>query len=285
MIIEVDIREKRLIELIESKLNTDSKLKNISIQSKVLHIGDICILNDSLETILVIERKSINDLASSIVDGRYSEQSCRLSHSNTPNHNIVYVIEGRVNDLNTKYTRITHKALYSAMIVLQYFKGFSVFRTMNIDETAEYILRVTDKMMREMKNGKQGYYNNYEETQENRDQISPYIENLQVKMKKQDNITVDNINEIMLCQVPKVSLQTAKVIIQKYGTMYNLMEALKSNPKCLDDIKLETKTGSKRSIQKQAKINIIHYLVDDYREKQTIHVETNTNESNVEKTS
>lgn len=274
MIIEIDIREKRLIELIERKLKEDVKLKHISIKSKALHIGDVCILNDSLETILVIERKSINDLASSIVDGRYSEQSCRLSHSNTPNHNIVYIIEGQVSDLNTKYTRITHKALYSAMIVLQYFKGFSVFRTMNVEETSEYILRITDKMMREMNNGKQGYYDTYEVTQENKDQISPYVESIQVKMKKQDNITVDNINEIMLCQVPKVSMQTAKAIIHKYGTLYKLMEALKSDPKCLDDIKMETKTGTKRSIQKQARTNIIHYLVDDYREKQTIHIET-----------
>lgn len=282
MIIEVDIREKRLIELLETKINTDQKVKNITIQSKALYIGDVCILNDSLETILVIERKSINDLASSIVDGRYSEQSCRLSHSRTPNHNIIYIIEGKISDLNTKYTRITHKALYSAMIVLQYFKGFSVFRTMSVEETSEYVLRITDKMMREMKNGKRGYYNDYKETQENKDQISPYVESIQVKMKKQDNITVDNINEIMLCQVPKVSMQTAKVIIQKYGTLYNLMEALKSDPKCLDDIKLETKTGSKRSIQKQAKTNIIHYLVDDYREKQTIHIETDSNEEEKE---
>lgn len=274
MFIGVDIREKRLIELIEQKHKKDPKLKTIQIHTESLDLGDICIYKDKerKHPILLIERKSINDLASSIVDGRYSEQSCRLSHKDIPNHNIVYIIEGRITDLNQKYTRITQKALYSAMIVLQHFKGFSVFRTMNIEETAEYILRITDKMEREMKVGKRGYYDDYETTTQ--EQISPYVENIQLKTKKQDNITIENINEIMLCQIPKVSLQTAKAIFHKYKSIYELMCALKIDPKCLDDIKMETKSGTKRSIQKQAKTNIIHYLIEDYREKRMIDVDT-----------
>ena len=279
MFVGVDIREKRLIELLEQKHAKDPKLKTIQIHTEPLDLGDICIYKDEARKypILLIERKSINDLASSIVDGRYSEQSCRLSHKDIPNHNIVYVIEGRIADLNQKYTRITHKALYSAMIVLQHFKGFSVFRTMNIEETAEYILRITDKMERETKAGKIGYYDTYE-TKPN-EQISPYVENIQLKTKKQDNITIENINEIMLCQIPKVSLQTAKAILHKYKTIYDLMCAMKLDPKCLDDIKMETKSGAKRSIQKQAKNNIVHYLIDDYREKRLIDVDTDSTAS------
>ena len=46
--------------------------------------------------IILIERKSLNDLESSIKDGRYSEQSIRLNSSEIHNHNIYYLIEGNI---------------------------------------------------------------------------------------------------------------------------------------------------------------------------------------------
>ena len=39
-------------------------------------------------------KKTVNDLLSSIVDGRYKEQSLRLDNYNLHNHNIIYLIEG-----------------------------------------------------------------------------------------------------------------------------------------------------------------------------------------------
>ena len=51
--------------------------------------------------LLIIERKSLNDLASSIKDGRYAEQSFRLSNIEHHNHNIVYLIEGDRGTYNT----------------------------------------------------------------------------------------------------------------------------------------------------------------------------------------
>lgn len=54
-------------------------------------------MNESDETLLIFERKSISDLLASLKDGRYEEQSYRLSGSNTNNHNIIYIIEGDPN--------------------------------------------------------------------------------------------------------------------------------------------------------------------------------------------
>ena len=45
-------------------------------------------MNTEKEEKLVIERKSINDLLSSIKDGRYAEQSYRLNGLPNHNHNI-----------------------------------------------------------------------------------------------------------------------------------------------------------------------------------------------------
>jgi len=44
-----------------------------SFKIEPLHLGDVLISDK-----IIIERKQWNDLASSIIDGRYSEQSARL---------------------------------------------------------------------------------------------------------------------------------------------------------------------------------------------------------------
>jgi len=100
--------------------------------------------------IILFERKTLNDLAASIRDGRYKEQSFRLNqYCELENHNVIYIIEGDM----AKYTDkvkganpITKKALYSAMFSMMYLKGFSVFRTANIRETADLILYFAGKL-------------------------------------------------------------------------------------------------------------------------------------------
>jgi 5'-3' exonuclease len=47
-----------------------------------------------------------------------------------------------------------------------------------------------------------------------------------VKKVKKDNITKDNISEIMLCQVPGVSSQTAHAIFDKFKNINNLLKSI-----------------------------------------------------------
>ena len=107
-----------------------SKLYKIKIEQ--LHIGDIVIEDDSGKTILIFERKTLNDLAASIKDGRYNEQSFRLNKEQIHNHNIIYIIEGDIERYNEKRTHISKKTLISTMFSLLYYKGFSVYRTNTI---------------------------------------------------------------------------------------------------------------------------------------------------------
>ena len=46
------------------------------------------------------------------------------------------------------------KHLYSALITLNYFKGFSVIRTKNINETCELIVNYADKLEKRVKERK-----------------------------------------------------------------------------------------------------------------------------------
>jgi hypothetical protein len=152
----IDDREHSLYEKCESILASLSK-PSLSILSKeVLQLGDILIKTDDNKPVLLIERKSFSDLLASIKDGRYEEQSYRLTHSSGfPGHSIIYVLEGMFSQLKNPAEK---KIIYSAMTSLHMFKGFSVFRTTSIQETAEWIISMADKIDREFSNGRIPYY-------------------------------------------------------------------------------------------------------------------------------
>lgn len=240
MKIKLDNREHQLAILL------NQNAVNIPIEVTTLTIGDIIICDDEDNEILLIERKSVSDLASSITDGRYSEQSFRLDACQHHNHNIVYLIEGSIANYRG-YSRINSKTLYSALFTLNYYKGFSVLRTTNISETCEMIIRIADKLNREK--NKQGYYNGNIPKCEYTDVI---------KKEKKSNITKDNIQEIMLCQIPGISVQSARAILKKY----DIKTLMTSVPEELDfsDIVLTSKDGKARKISKNAIEHIKKYL-------------------------
>ena len=60
--------------------------------------------------------------------------------------NIVYLIEGRIDTFNSRYSRITPTALYTSLTTINYFKGFSVWRSLSIHETAVMIIRSASKI-------------------------------------------------------------------------------------------------------------------------------------------
>ena len=131
---------------------------------------------------LIIERKTINDLLASVKDGRYDEQSCRLSGHEIPNHNIIYLIEGGI--IPTHFNRAL---LFSSMFSLGYYKGFSVFRTMSVEETAFFITNTVQKMDKENAKGREAYSS---------EKTTDYIST--IKKVKSDNINPTNINAVSI---------------------------------------------------------------------------------------
>lgn len=230
----VDYREKDLIARLESlgaKLSTGN-----------LPVGDVWIADDACvempdgeQTRLIIERKTVSDLASSFNDGRYEDQSFRLNDCAVANHNIVYLLEGRVRST----PRVKSSAIYGACVSLAYYKGFSVYRTCGVDETAEYLAVLDDKIRRDTAKGRAPY---------SPSEIAPAYE---ASMRKKKTYTVDCVGESMLCQVPGVSAVLAKALLEKYGSLRNIANA------CEDEL-LETTFGAKsRRISKTAAKNVI----------------------------
>ena len=81
-----------------------------------------------------------------------------------------------------------------------------------------------------------------------------------VKKVKKENVTPENIGEIVLCQIPGISAITAIAIMKKFSTFPNLMKELQSNQACLDDVTYETK-GKIRKISKPSVENIKKYFL------------------------
>ena len=261
----VDYREKKLIKLLNAFLN-QFNLDNIEIITRILDIGDFIVCDDNENEKLIIERKSLNDLASSIKDGRYIEQSMRLSNSSLHNHNIIYLIEGNLSTWTNRY-KVQANTLHSAIFSLSYYKGFSVHKTNDMTETAEYILRVCDKLNRSQK--KVPYYSDGEKN-DNKKIPDNYVS--VIKKVKKDNITPENISEIILSQIPGISAKTSQVIVNHFGSLYQLLDALNKNPKCMDDICFITDKGTKRKISKTAIRNISQYLL--YQKSNIIKINT-----------
>ena len=138
------------------------------------------------------------------------------------------------------------------MFCLNYYKGFSVIRTISLKESAEIILNMADKLKRS--DGKVSFYCDL-----SNNNVKKYCD--VVKREKKANINRDNIGIIMLAQIPKVSSATAKVIMNKYNNLSNLLNALQKDSKCLDNLKLTTKKGNERRISKSAVKNIIEFLL------------------------
>jgi ERCC4-type nuclease len=265
----------------------------IQISKKVLTLGDILLQkNEDNEKIeYLFERKSLSDLVASIKDGRYEEQSYRLIHaSNVPPSRIMYLIEGMFSQIRNPQEK---KMIYSGMTSLSAFKGFQVLRTCSLTETAEFLLHFSDKILRDQKKGKvlfssssisssplsissveknedngetpenqkvvEGELQEKTSSNPNPDQNPNNPENYctVVKKVKKENVTKENMGEILLCQIPGISAQTAMAIMEfSKHSFLQLLEVLKTDPKSLENIKINKKRISKSAIEK-----MIHFLL------------------------
>jgi ERCC4-type nuclease len=293
MLIKIDIRETELFHKCKATIESVAKFQDIQLVTEVLPLGDM-IINDGTNDCVIIERKTLTDLAASIKDGRYEEQSYRLNGLSHPNHNIVYLIEGDMTRFNTFKERIDKQTLYSAMFSILYFKGFSVMRSNTIDETAMIACNMTYKLVGGLKAGKKPYYKNKGEEKEKErkekeqkeekvivegeegDEEKEVIEEegckeddnknnekmycSVVKKVKKENITPENIGEIMLCQIPGVSSTSALAILAQYKTLPNLIQSLKENEHCLNNICMTDANGKNRKISKTAIATIVKFL-------------------------
>lgn len=278
MIVKIDTRERDLIKKCQDLLVAVPAFKDLKIEVCTLPLGDIIINNGQIDNIIV-ERKSLSDLAASIKDGRYDEQSYRLNGLPHHNHNIVYLIEGDLAKFNSFKERIDKQTIYSAMFSINYYKGFSLMRSTSMDETAFIVCNMAYKIGKDI--NKAPYFSDISTTltpvSVNPDLEPGHLEQepLQqpvqqqsqskdycsvIKKVKKDNITEENIGEIMLCQIPGISSVTALTIMEKYKYLPNLVKCIQDDPECLNGISTTDANGKSRKISKTTIATIVKYL-------------------------
>jgi ERCC4-type nuclease len=278
MILKIDIRETALIQLCQQNVSQNKQYEGIEIRTEALPIGDVIICDENKEYI-IIERKTLVDLSSSITDGRYEEQSYRLNGLPHHNHNIIYLIEGEMNSfvMKSRKSKIDNSMLYSAMFSINYYKGFSLMRSSSIAETATILCNMCSKLKRDMTKGRLPYYRNLEpenveqngentgEQSEENSEEKTDVDNSKnycnvIKKNKKENITKENIGEIMLCQIPGISSTIAIAIMKNYNSFYDLINNVNNNPNCLDNLCTTDKNGKQRKISKTAISSIVEFL-------------------------
>lgn len=256
MSLVIDCRETRLIEEINKLKAKFSDFNNIEINIQQLDIGDIIFRNKD-QDIFIMERKNVADLIASIKDGRYEEQSLRLANCNVHKHNVSYLIEGKmVLDHNI------NKLLFSSLFSILYYKGFSVIRTFDVQESAFVILQTFCKLSKDWL--KPSYYNLTTNTNTDTNEVENSVNANKsygevIKKTKKDNISTNNIGAIMLSQIPGVSYNIADIVITKFGSIHQLCIAIKEDPGCLNDLCYTNSKGDKRKVNKTSIKNMIEF--------------------------
>jgi ERCC4-type nuclease len=145
ILITIDARETAMYnDIIDRDL--DNYKERVQINSENLLLGDIHITYENITHIF--ERKTLQDLQASILDGRYKEQKARLL-STTPQKYITYIIEGD-NILSPNSYSKNKSMIQSAYLHTLFRDNIRILYTKNIEETTTLIL-LKDSVSRKLR--------------------------------------------------------------------------------------------------------------------------------------
>ena len=209
----IDNREHELAEKLQS---------THTILIEQLDVGDILFRQDG-NIILVIERKTVNDLKASICDGRGREQKARLLGS-IPKHRIMYLIEGSLDKpLTSKVSGLPVSTLIGSLVNTQLRDGIKVYKTSSMEESAEFLRKLFDKLSSDG--------DKYFCDEEKKSSSSEYAATL--KKSKKANMTPEVWFIAHLSLIPQVTEKIASVIAEKYPTVKDLILEYERTPEHL----------------------------------------------------
>ncbi len=191
----MDARERSLIQVLGKE-----------IEVRTLEVGDIlCEYEDG--SFWIAERKTADDLAASIHDGRWKEQKDRLLKSGG---RVIYIIEG---DLRS--ARFSFQSLMGACVNAAIQEDLLIFRTWDIEETKQLVQQLLKKFPSAS--------------------TAPRarLAGLTSKRKKDNEQETIWIRQLMC--VPMVSESIARAILKHFGTIHDLQQPLK-DPKAFPDV-------------------------------------------------
>lgn len=202
--IKLDIRERELIPYFKNN-------ENIIFEESTLDIGDIHFYNND-ELLIIVERKSLSDLSSSITDGRYKEQKQRLLYAVNTGVRKIYFIEG--DDMNSFHLNIS---IFNSLMLSTVIRDkIMIYRTTNIEDTYNNLKKIYENLPKWIN--------------ENWDVgVSESIEYSGIKLKKKENVTQNIAFKAMISVIPGLSNSIATVLSEKYHNIENMINSIKED--------------------------------------------------------
>lgn len=230
-------------------------VENISTQFKIkidvrrLLVGDAIwiarnkIIGTEYVLDLIVERKNVEDLQSSIRDNRYRDQKLRLLRCGLKK--LIYVIEGDPNACTAA------ESIKTACFTTEILEGFDVQRTSGLGETLRkygYLTQAIDQYHRCMDN------------ERSNSRLCPRFKEFIRKCEDLDKMTVSDVFAIQLMQVPQVTEEAAIAILDVYPTLSSLARAyslLDGNVRAQEEM---LKEQSNNLVNSAASKNIFHLI-------------------------
>lgn len=148
VVLVVDLREKKSNHMIAK-----CQMSGIPCEERPLPIGDMAWIAQGLdpdrkkvltELMLgtIIERKTTEDLKSSLFGTRYNEQQLRLKHSGIPQ--VLFLIEG---DITKDLRHCPAETIHTTLHAIRLHKHFSIVQTAHMDETVQTLKRMHRRIL------------------------------------------------------------------------------------------------------------------------------------------
>ncbi len=203
-----------LIDNRERELKTFfSNYSNVKFSN--LDIGDI-VFRYQGDIVVLIERKTIGDLISSIKDGRYREQKLRILN-HVPRDKVLYLLEGGKISQNN----YAGKLVWGSMVSMLIRDGIKIVRTIDVKESIQFIDRIYQRLTKDPSKLLPSKISGGNDANGAND-VNDIKYTSSIKIKKKENLTPYRCGILQLAQIPGLSTKIAQVILDKYGSVYNL---------------------------------------------------------------
>ena len=209
MQVTIDSRERGLINIFQRA--------GVAHRVETLPVGDLLCQYADGGRAWVAERKRSDDLAASVKDGRWREQSVRLFGCG---YQVVYVFEGDFRETGGMYPNLLGLWINSEL------RPSYTFRTLDLQETALVLHGLITKL---------------EHTASYAAPTNGLVPpNLSSKLKRNED--ADTVFLRVLMCVPSISEAVARKLAGKFGSLPKLQEALRSTDEEFPRIQLSGKT-------------------------------------------
>lgn len=237
----IDVRERDLVDRMRGRHG---------VRVATMELGDLIFVYRGA-TVLIVERKTLADLAASIKDGRYHEQKLRLARADGADASrTLYLLEG-VRDAPP------HDVLMGVIVNTMLRDNMKVYRTASLDETVDLVERMRARLFAA---DAPAYFADAAAPTSG---VVAYAGT--IRRVKKDNLSAKTCTVSALAQVPGVSPHMAAAIVDHHGgAMARVCDALRADggERATAQLTWTTPSGRSRRVGPAVARRLRAYLVD-----------------------